>query len=455
MVRKEVGGLMELALNQEARLEQTLSPRLIQFYELLACPMQELQAAISREVLENPALELVDEPLPEGDLAWQPPSRGRSSSLVGEADDPVARVPAPISLKDHLRFHFLAVAKTAQERRIGLYLIDSLNDDGYLSAGIGEIAMILGCGVIAVESTLEVLQQLDPAGVGARDLRECLQLQVRAQADDGRAHTVAARLLEECWPLFSKNRLGDCARKLSVSPAAVEDAAEWLRRHCQPYPGRQFGEHWQHAAANATVTPEVTIRENSDGEPPYLAMAVHSRRLTLRIDRTYSQLDRAIREGAGVEADERTHVQTLVRRARQFIVNLTQRLETVRRVAQEAANEQGDYLRHGAARLKPLTRIEIARRLNVHESTVGRAVNGKHVELPTHSIVALETFFDSSQPLRLAIEQLVAAEDKRRPLSDEALAARLTELGFDVARRTVTKYRLALRLPTAQQRRVR
>jgi RNA polymerase sigma-54 factor len=448
---------MRLELGQEARLEQTLSPRLIQFYELLQCPLAELEATISREVAENPALEIVETAFETAEVeapllpAWT--GGGGGGGGEGEVDDLFSRLPAPVSLKDHLRWHFLALAKTPDEQRIGLYLIDELSADGYLESSIGEAAMILEAGVVKVEQVLELVQQLEPPGVGARDLRECLQIQVRQFAEQGRAHTVAQRLLEECWELFTRRKFADCARRLGVSPAAVEDGAEFLRANCSPYPGRAFRDPWQADAGVVPVRPEVAIRSNAAAPPRYVAQALLARGLMLRVDRAYHQLDRAVREGAQVAEDEALHVQTLVRRAREFITHLTQRAETVRRVAQEAANEQEDFLEHGPTRLRPLTRQEIARRLGVHESTVGRAVNGKWVELPSRDSVPFETFFDSAQPLRIALEQILAAEDPAHPFSDQALAERLVEMGFDVARRTVTKYRLALRIPPAHQRR--
>ena len=180
--------------------------------------------------------------------------------------------------------------------------------------------------------------------------------------------------------------------------------------------------------------------------------ALTSERLQLQVDRTYRELEQQIRAGAASSDDEREHVLTLVGAARLFIASLDQRLQTVRRVTQVVANAQAEFVAHGPAQLVPLTRLEVARRLRLHESTVGRAVAGKHAILPSGEVVALETFFDGAQPVRLALEQLIAAEDPRRPLSDEALAQRLAELGFDVARRTVAKYRGLLRIPTASAR---
>lgn len=453
---------MYSGMAQEARLVQTLSPRMIQFYELLQCPMPELERLVSEELARNPALELVDlaEPGPTEDLPTSSMSLHDLAEPGGygsdeETDDPMASLPALVSLQDHLRWHYNALAKTEDERRIGRRIIDQINSDGYFEGSIGEVAMALGANVVLVERVLALVQQLEPIGVGARDLRECLQIQLRALAEQGREHVVARRVLEECWEAFARNQHGVCARKLGVSEAAVADAAEFLRRHCHPYPGREWRAPWAESGATPAAWPEVRIYANDEPPPPYLAEALETPRLALRIDRVYRRLYEAIEAGAREAPEATEHVRTCVRRARQFIECLTQRRETVRQIAQEVANLQADFLARGPAHLKPLTRIEIARRLGIHESTVGRAVAGKHVILPGGELAPFEVFFDSAQPARLAIEQMIAEEDPARPLSDQTIARRLAEMGYDVARRTVAKYRGQLKIPPASQRRRR
>jgi RNA polymerase sigma-54 factor len=434
---------MQLTMTQTARLEQTLSPRLITYYELLACPLADLEAEISRQVAENPALELIEAPappLPRGSLDWA-------------GDDFVTRLPAPVTLRDHLRRHLLAAARTELERRVGLYLIEEINDDGYLEAGIGEVAVLLGVSVVTVETVLGLVQSLDPPGIGARDLRECLELQLRHHAAEGRRHALAERLVADAWEAFSTHRLAACARRLRTTAGAVEEASDFLRRCCLPYPGRLFAPPGNAGATAPPARAEVLVRCRPTGEPPYMALTVSSRRFELAIDRTYRDLDEAARAGAAVAPDDALHVRTLVTAAREFIAHLRRRTETVRLVTEYAANAQAAFIERGPAYLQPLTRLTVAYSLGVHESTVGRAVHGKHVELPQGSIVPLATFFDGAQPLRLALEQLVASEDKRRPWSDQELAERLAERGFEVARRTVAKYRGMMRIGGAQQRR--
>ncbi|MBI2301684.1 MAG: RNA polymerase factor sigma-54 [Armatimonadetes bacterium] len=452
---------MRLDLVQESRLEQTLSPRMIQFYELLQCPLQELDQLVAAELASNPALELAESGPTElesaaAGLADLPlPSLDPSADDWDEGDDPLAALPAPMTLQDHLRWHFTARAHTPEERRIGLLMIEEIDGDGYFCGGIGEVAMLLGANVVEVERVLGLVQHLDPPGVGARDLRECLQIQLAAAHEQGRPHVVAERLVEECFEPFSRNLHSLCARKLRVSEAAVADAAEFIRAQCQPYPGRQFRVPWQDTDVAPPARPEVALLDSLSPPPQYVAEVIESRRLGLRVDRIYQRLFQELSHAAPGDPVEAEHVRVCVRLARQFITSLNQRRETVRRIAEEVANEQAEFIAHGPTALKPLTRLEIARRLGVHESTVGRAVAGKHVLLPSHEVVAFEVFFDGAQPVRIALGELIAREDPTRPLSDQRLAALLAEQGHDLARRTVAKYREGLRIPPASQRRRR
>ncbi|MCC7490847.1 MAG: RNA polymerase factor sigma-54 [Fimbriimonadaceae bacterium] len=449
---------MQLVMATEARLEQTLSPRMIQFYQMLQCPQPELDALISTELAENPALELIERAEPSGDEADEAVATTDAGgghlplARSDEADDPVAALPAPVSLQDHLRWHFQTIARTPLERRIGRRIIEDVNPDGYFESGIGEVAMVLAVSVVEVERVLALVQQLDPPGVAARDLRECLEIQLRQHREQGRDQTVASKLLERSWEPFCRRQYAVCARQLRVSEAAVVDAAEFFRRHCHPYPGRQFRLPWQATGSAPRAVPEVTFRECDAPPPAYLVEVSEARHLVLRVDRIYRQLyDELAESGSGDH--ETHHVTSCVRRARQFIRSLQQRRDTVRRIAQELAAEQEDFLRYGPAHLKPLTRLEIARRLGLHESTVGRAVAGKLGLLPSGEVVLLERFFDGAQPVKLALQELLAAEDRRRPWSDQALVEQLQAQGYDLARRTVAKYRSELKVPPASQRR--
>ncbi len=453
---------MHLGLVQEARLEQTLSPRMIQFYEMLQCPLQELDHLITRELEQNPALELVErplsDPLPDGDHpaevsdAPPPPGWAEVWSGIEEVDDPVAALPAPVSLRDHLQWHFMALARSSDEQRIGRRIIAEIDPDGYFHGHIGEVAMVLQAGVVTVERVLELVQRLDPVGVGARDLRECLQIQLRWLREQGQDHVVAWRVTEECWEPFARRQFAVCARKLKVSEAAVSSAADFIRANCQPYPGREFRPPWQAAGATPQASPEVYIRYNPAEPPEFLAEVIESQRLALRIDRVYRQLYDELQAGRQADTEDARHVQSCVRRARQFIRSVEQRRQTVRHVAELVANQQAEFVRSGPTHIKPLTRLEVARQLGLHESTVGRAVAGKWVGLPSDEVVPFERFFDSAQPVKAALERLLAEEDPARPLSDDALAKRLAAEGYDIARRTVTKYRLEMKVPPASQR---
>ena len=450
---------MQALLTQDMRLEQTLSPRMIQFYRMLQCPMQELSGIIMQELADNPALELIEsetrETLPENEFENQGQPLGYLGHTSADTDDLMTRLPAPVSLRDHLRQQLHATAHSPTELKVGLRLIEEINADGYCEGQIGEVAMLLEVSVVEVERILTLLQRLDPPGVAARDLRECLQIQVEQWGEEGHRHAVAARVLDLCWEPFARRQFATCARKLKVAEAAVADAAEWLKQHCHPYPGRDFRLPWQDTPTAPQALPEVRLQENPAAPPPYRAVVRDSERYMVRVDRVYRRLYREIEHGAPTDEGDAEHVRRAVRRARQFIRAIEQRRETVRRIAEEVANEQAEFVAHGPTHLQPLTRIEIARRLGVHESTIGRAVAGKHLALPSGEVVAMEVFFDTAQPVKLALQQLVDSEPTAEPLSDAGLAEALSEQGFDLARRTVAKYRQELKIPPASQRKRR
>ncbi len=260
-------------------------------------------------------------------------------------------------------------------------------------------------------------------------------------------------VLDDCFEAFAKRQFAACARRLRVAEAAVADASDWLRHHCHPYPGRDFRLPWQDVPVAPQATPEVRLRPHPNPPPAFRAEMRDAERYAVRVDLVYRRLYRAIEQGRPTNRDDAEHVRLAVQRARQFIRAIEQRRETVRRIAEEVANEQVDFVARGPAYLRPLTRIEIARRLGVHESTIGRAVAGKFVMLPSGEVVALETFFDAAQPVKMALQQLVDAETAAAPLSDARLAEALASQGFAVARRTVAKYRQELKIPPASQRR--
>ena len=372
------------------------------------------------------------------------------------------------SLADHLRAQILGM-RLADEDRAALHvLIESLDGDGYLADPLEEIAeRLLALGVTVAADDEEAaaeggacelllarlrialgwLQNLDPPGVGARDLGECLCLQLRAQPR-GPVRLLAMRIATSHLELLARRDL----RRLCSVTGATEDAvrqAQAMIVCCEPKPGRPF------AAAEANVVvPDVIVRKSGRGLSVTLNPDVMPK---LRINDLYAQAVRGQR-GAGGNAGLSSRLQE----ARWFMKNIQQRFDTILRVSKAIVERQKGFFTHGAIAMKPLVLREIADELGLHESTISRVTTAKYMATPQGTF-ELKYFFGSSlstdsganassTAVRALIQQLVAAEDPKKPLSDSQLSEMLEEQGIQVARRTVAKYREALKIAPASLR---
>ena len=478
------------SLGMSTGMEQTLNPKMIAFYELLQQPSVELEQAIDMELQDNPALEVTAERLcpacgstmlsavcrecgyrltPEDeqrdiepktiDLAIEA-SPMEKPVYYGddEGDDIMARITAPETLGEHLIWVW-RMSCTDENRDLGNTIIGCINDDGYLDTTLADLAEGLGEPIENLEAVLKEIQQLDPVGVGARDLRECLRLQLQhleaKERDEGHAK-LAIRLIDEFWEATARHSYEDIARKLKVPVEAVQEAADFIRQRLTPYPGRQYRPAWQTRSpqGEARIRPDVTITKVEGEDGVYEVTVSESRSLGLRVNAVYRQLWDAMRKDpAGYQNKDREHVQQYLTRAREFIDNLNQRRKTLKLIIEAVAAEQGNFLEEGTYALKPLTRLSVAHKLGLHESTVGRAVTGKYAMIPSGEVIPCDMFFDSSLSVKEVIKDLLAQENPRKPYSDEQISAELMKRGIEIARRTVTKYREALKVPPAAQRR--
>lgn len=468
---------MRPSLELRPSLEQTISPKMVAFYELLAMTSVELEQAIEREVNLNPALEVTAEgecprcglrtpatgcqecgydPAREyayADLAEL--SATSEDDWIGGDDvrtDPVAALEAPSTLADHLRWGLRASVRR-EDWPAANALVDSLDDDGYLERSLDELAATEALPLESLERALAALQQLEPAGMGARDLRECLALQLRHLAGLGQGHELAREIVWEHWDAFSKRELDRIAKKLKVSEREVQAAADFVRDRLMPYPGRR----WRAPGnpAGVVARPDVVYeRVGIEEEAHYEAHVVQSPWAFLRVSGVYNRLAREVAsKPRALDAADRDHVLNQVAKAREFIDNINRRRHTLKRTADAIARHQFDFLERGLAHLAPLTRLQVARELGVHESTVGRAIGGKWALLPRGDAVSFDVFFDAGSPAREALRRVIAREDASRPFTDAELAAHMAEIGLPLARRTVAKYRRQLKIPPARQRR--
>ncbi|GAB4041981.1 MAG: RNA polymerase factor sigma-54 [Rubrivivax sp.] len=362
------------------------------------------------------------------------------------------------SLAEHLRRQVLGMRLSGEDAAALEVLIDSLDGDGYLADPLEEIAERLGAmleldGDEAREELLQRLQialrwlqNLEPTGVGARSLSECIVLQLR-QVEPGPARAVAIEIAEHHLELLARRDI----RKLVAATGADEDLirdAQALIRGCEPKPGRPFAE-----AESNIIVPDVIVSRAGRGLKVALNPDVMPK---LRINDLYAQAVRGQRNGSAAGMSGR------LQEARWFMKNIQQRFDTILRVSRAIVERQKNFFSHGAIAMKPLVLREIADELGLHESTISRVTTAKYMATP-HGTFELKYFFGSSlnteaggnassTAVRALIQQLVGAEDPAKPLSDSQLSQMLEEQGIQVARRTVAKYREALKIAPASLR---
>jgi RNA polymerase sigma-54 factor len=291
-----------------------------------------------------------------------------------------------------------------------------------------------------VERIIGQLQSLEPPGIGARDVRECMLLQLRYLASIGKEHPLAMLLVSEYLEDLGKHKFARIAQELDVTTAEVEEAWEFIKSMLNPHPaGDAAGVPTRSGPrpVQGYVMPDVLITEN---EGKFEVEVVESRRFALSVNSMYSQLlAQVASESARYSAEERDHIQHYVSRAKMFIANINQRRQTIQKITTFLVDHQADFLRHGIRHLKPLTRAMLAEQTGIHESTVSRATAAKYVMLPNGQVIPFSDFFTASLSVKDIIKDMIAAEE--RPLTDQEIAARLREHGYNVARRTVAKYR--------------
>ncbi len=373
---------------------------------------------------------------------------GTSGNGDGEASDIEAYVAARVTLPDHLGEQLaLAVADPVQ-RLIGQAIIDSIDEAGYLSESIEEIAERLGASLVVASALLSKIQTFDPAGIGARNLAECLAIQL---LEKNRLDPAMQALLDNL-PLLAKR---DFVTLRKICGVDEEDFAEMVSeiRRLDPKPGRIFG-----GGPIQTVVPDVTVRAASDGSwhvelnPEGLPRVL--------INQTYAT---RVSKIAG-SASDKSFVANCLQTANWLTKSLEQRARTILKVSAEIVRHQDAFFTNGVEHLRPLNLKTIADAIGMHESTVSRVTSNKYMASP-RGLFELKYFFTASIParsgseshsaeaVRFRIKQLIDAESVNDVLSDDAIVAKLKEQNIDIARRTVAKYRESLRIPSSVERR--
>jgi RNA polymerase sigma-54 factor len=354
------------------------------------------------------------------------------------------------SLEDHLMWQLRLSSLDADDQRIGATIIYNLDDDGYLETPVAELAAQLETSVERVERVLKQVQRLDPPGVGARDLRECLLAQLR---NHGMEESLAARVVLNHLDLLEKHRYNEIAKELGVALDMVREAAKTIAM-LEPKPGRDYG-----GAEPTYIVPDVYIQKVGDD---FVVTLNESAVPRLRLASYYQ---RVLNDGA-VAAATKEYLQERMRSARLLVKSIFQRQQTISKVANSIVKFQREFFEHGISRLKPLVLKDVALDIRMHESTISRATANKYAHTP-RGIFELKFFFTSgvkaingvddvsAETVKEKIRTLIGGEPQGNPLSDQAIAEMLSNDQIKIARRTVAKYRDALGiLPSSRRKKI-
>lgn len=460
------------SLRLGARQTQTphLSPRLQKAVQLLQMPTAEFIQSVMGAMDENPFLEEDETPAPAAQLAaeWpglsSAPAPRASHDAAGDGLSVLDREPATPTLHEHLHAQLRLLRLPDRQFLLSSLIVEELADDGYLTTPLASICDDYGVEPLACEeelgAALRTVQSLEPAGVGARDLQECLRLQLPAVSCPLQ-RALCDAVLEKAAEGSGPQAMRQLAIRLDVPAHAVRDALERLR-HLDPHPGWRYG-----AQPVPYIVPDVIVHKARSQWTVSLNEAVVPR---VRVNRQYQQLlqpreaSRSMDETAaddGARAASRDLTAQLAE-ARWTVRNVQQRFSTVLDVAKAILKRQPHFLEYGPVGMRPLSLKEIAEDVGAHVSTVSRVTNNKYMQTP-FGLFELKYFFsramatpagrDSSPTaIRGLVQEILAADDGSRPLSDVDIARQLERQGIRIARRTVTKYRQQLRIPPAEQR---
>jgi RNA polymerase sigma-54 factor len=474
---------MKPRLQTSQSQQLVLTPQLRQALHLLQLSSLELENEIAIAVESNPLLDWdesageVPEGIPETtataetpaqedaterehdatDEAWEPPDSWATSSGSGsnsgddDALDPMDRLTRTESLHDHLSWQLHLTRLSPRDQRIGAALIDAIDDDGYLREPLESIAETLrpelNVGPAEIGAVLRQIQRFDPLGIGARDLRECLSLQLEALSPDTPGRTEALRIVAEALERLPKLGADGLAAELGFS---AEQAATGLQlvRSLDPRPGSQLGG----MSTDTYITPDCVIWRHQGMWRAALS-GTHTR---LTIHRGYEGMIHH------ASASDAAYLRGRLQEARWLLKHLEARGDTLLKVVRCLIRQQSGYLEFGEQALRPLTLREVAAEVGLHESTVSRAIARKYALTPRGTL-PLRSFFASgigtegggeasSTAIQSMIKRLIEAENPRKPLSDAKLADTLKASGVPVARRTVAKYRESMNIPASHER---
>ena len=486
---------MRPGLGQHTQLKQELkiNPRLYQAMDLLYMPLLDLQNHLKQELLNNPFLDMIEpdeedeedgteqaeEENPEteaekeekGEIDWEEilldgfdAGGRREEHEEREYYEPVTVDTRDLS--DHLRDQVTLLDLTGRQMYLAEEFIGNINEDGYLACGLEKIVDGVNESVAKIaeeaerevsdlphytmgeaEEMLAIIQSLDPPGVGARDLRECLMLQLR---EAGLEHSVPYRLVRDCFDELIAHRWSEISKRFGISPVDVQKAADEIAK-LDPKPGLVYSD-----ASDNYIIPDLIV-DKIDGK--YHVFLNDANLPRLKLSKAYQEI---ARDKKKFEGENKEFISNKLNSANWMIQAIEQRRQTMLKVMNYIVERQREFFEKGVQFLKPLTLREVAEVISMHESTVSRVTNEKFVQTP-RGVLPLKFFFSSglsttagedvsARGIKAQIQKLVADEDSKHPLTDQAIVNILKETGVQIARRTVAKYRDQLGVLSARMR---
>jgi len=476
---------MEPRLFQHQTQKLILSPQIRQYLRLLQLPLMDLAQAVESEMSENPLLEEKDAPSENeaDETALNPADHRNSEELnVGESFERLSKwdddhgenlnyqdlgwrasgevqkekdfqetlITREEALSEYLLWQSRFLGLSEDEAKIAEEIVGNIDEQGYLKSSVEEIAAACKADPAAVESILEKVQGLEPPGVGARNLQEALLLQLkRKELHD----SLAATIVKSHLPLLEKRDWNQLAKTLNLDLAEIKKAAETIVR-LEPRPGRSF-----YAAEPTAVTPDAVVRLNEEQDPPLTIEILQERIPQLRISAYY----RKLLQDKTLDAKTKEFLKSKLQNAMDFLKAIGQRKSTLHEITLSIVKEQTEFFEKGFSHLKPLRLKDIAQNLNIHESTVSRAISGKYIQTPQGTI-PYRSFFssrvdttsgeaESQRSIMAKIKKIISTEDPAKPLSDQEIVKILQKEGMVIARRTVAKYRDLLKVLPSHLRR--
>lgn len=452
-----------LSQTQTLSQQQVLAPQLQQSLQILQVPMLELRNLIQQEIEANPTLELEQteptiedkqreaeefdaefERLAKLDEEWRDYMSQSAGYSHRSAEDDERRqfffdsLVKEETLQQHLFEQVQSGDLSPADRQLAELIIGNIDDHGFLQTKPEDIAKNTGMEVEDITRVLEIVQTFHPVGVGARDLRECLLIQLKRL---GKEQSLEYRIVDRFIEDLGKRRFPEIARRLNTTAEQVQRAANFIAT-LDPKPGQIFT-----ADPNNYVLPDVTVEKIGGG----WQISLNGDQIPhLRISNTYKDLMASARS----KEDVRDYIREKIRSGKFLIKSIHQRQQTISNIAHRIVDRQKDFLDFGPAALKPMTMVQIADEVGVHETTVSRAISGKYMSTP-HGVFEMKYFFTpgyqtsdgeamSNTSVKGIIAEMVKDEDAKNPLSDKEIVEMLSKKGIPIARRTVAKYRSEL-----------